>query len=541
MKIENPRITEETKLYGKVLELTIFAVLVFLVLSAASSVLAADSITYTVADPTGDWGYPSPYGMYPRGPGYVRMSLIFDTLVWKDRKGIIPALAESWNYISEENAYIFNLRKDVSWHDGEKFTAADVVFTFNYIREHPWSWVDSNIVREAQETDEYVVRIYLNRTYAPFLMNVAGTLPIIPKHIWEGTENPAQFRAKEALTGTGPYRLADYNKAQGTYLYKSYEEYYLGKPAVDRIKFIKMNVEIAPTALKRGEVNASSVPPDILDDLEDKGLEIAEEPPTWAAKLIINHKKEPLSSKEFRSALAYAIDKGKIVQIVKRGYAIPGSMGLIPPSNRAWHNPNVRKYEYDVARAKSIIDDMGYTMDKDGYYHKNGNRLEFELLAGSVFREEFSRIGELIKSDLEKVGIKINLRGLESKAADARIKNWNFDLAVGGHGGLGGDPVALNRDIIGEGFNSARYFQNEELISLLKRQLQQMDIDERKQTVYRIQDIYAQELPAITLYHPRWYWAHDGTVDIYYTDGGLALGIPIPLNKLSFLEYRKQK
>ena len=525
-------------MYKRLLKLTIFSVLAFSAFTMANSVLA---VTYTVADPTGDWGYPSLYGMYPRGPGYVRMSLIFDTLVWKNKEGIIPALAESWDYIPEENAYVFNLREDVTWHDGKKFNAADVVFTFNYIKEHPWEWVDSNVIKEAKEIDEYVVEIYLNKPYAPFLTNVAGTLPVIPKHVWEGVEKPDQFMSKEALIGTGPYRLADYNKAQGTYLYEAYDGYYMGKPEVDRIKFVKISAEIAPTALKRGEVNASSVPPDILDDLRSKNLEIAEEPPTWAAKLIINHKKEPLSSKEFRRALACTIDREKIVQIVKRGYAVPGSIGLIPQSNRAWHNPNVRKYAYDVARAKSIISDMGYTMDKDGYYHKDGERLEFELLAGSVFQEEFSRIGELIKSDLEEVGIKINLRGLESKAADARIKNWNFDLAVGGHGGLGGDPEALNRNIIGEGFNSVRYFQNEELVSLLKRQLQQMDIEERKQTVYRIQDIYAQELPAITLYHPRWYWAHDGTVDIYYTDGGLALGIPIPLNKLSFLKYHEKR
>ena len=75
----------------------------------------------------------------------------------------------------------------------------------------------------------------------------------------------------------------------------------------------------------------------------------------------------------------------------------------------------------------------------------------------------------------------------------------------------------------------------------LYRIVKRMDPEERKQTVYKIQDIYARELPAITLYHPKWYWSHDGTVDIYYADGGLALGIPIPLNKLSFLEYSEKR
>ena len=67
-----------------------------------------------------------------------------------------------------------------------------------------------------------------------------------------------------------------------------------------------------------------------------------------------------------------------------------------------------------------------------------------------------------------------------------------------------------------------------------------MNEEERRRTVFRIQEIYAEELPAITLYHPKWYWAHDGTVDIRYVKGGLASGIPIPLDKLAFMRYRER-
>jgi len=76
-------------------------------------------VTYTISDPTGDWGYPSPYLRYSRGPGHIRMSFIFDTLVWKDASGFIPALAEDWEYIEADNAYLFRLQHGVTWHDGE--------------------------------------------------------------------------------------------------------------------------------------------------------------------------------------------------------------------------------------------------------------------------------------------------------------------------------------------------------------------------------------------------------------------------------------
>jgi len=112
---------------------------------------------YTVADSTGDWGFPSPYGHYSRGPGYIRMSLIFDTLVWKDQNGYVPALAESWNMV-ESGAFVFNLRKNVTWNDGIKFTANDVVFTVNYIKKHPYQWVNSEPLRNAEAVDDYTVK-----------------------------------------------------------------------------------------------------------------------------------------------------------------------------------------------------------------------------------------------------------------------------------------------------------------------------------------------------------------------------------------------
>jgi len=58
--------------------------------------------SYAIADSTGDWGFPSPYAHYPRGPGYVRMSFIFETLVWKDSANFVPQLALEWNYSESE-------------------------------------------------------------------------------------------------------------------------------------------------------------------------------------------------------------------------------------------------------------------------------------------------------------------------------------------------------------------------------------------------------------------------------------------------------
>ncbi|RJS73408.1 ABC transporter substrate-binding protein [Methanophagales archaeon] len=507
----------------------------FSVASAGSETAKAEEVIYTIADSTGDWGYPSPHAHYPRGPGYVRMSFIFDTLVWKDTQGFVPALATDWKYLEDENAYLFHLRKDVTWHDGEKFTAEDVSFTFNYTKEHPSWWVDLKSVKQVEVLDEYTVKIYLKEPYAPFLNDDAGTLAILPKHIWQDVKNPSEFVNERALIGTGPFKLVDYSKAHGTYLYEANEEYYLGKPAIDRLKFVKVSEEMAPRALMRGEVNATNIPPETVEEVNGKGFTVINQSGNWNAKLMINHEKEPMASKEFRHALAYAINRTELVEIAQRGHAIRGSPGLLSP-NTPYYNPNIVKYEYNPQRAKDILESQGYQLKEDGYYWKEGETLELELITAPRFG--FERVAEIIARQLGEAGIKVSVRSLEWKTLDSRVISQQFDLAVSGHGGIGGDPSILNKVILGKFGYSANYTKNESLNQLLEAHLREMDAEKRKEIVREIQKIYAEELPALTLYYPKWYWGHDGSVDIYYTMGGIARGIPIPLNKLAFMEYQ---
>jgi peptide/nickel transport system substrate-binding protein len=493
----------------------------------------SESISYTIADSTGAWGYPSPYAHYSRGPGYVRMSFIFETLVWKDDSGFVPALATDWEYLEEENAYIFQLRDDVTWHDGTSFTAEDVVFTFNYTKQHPYQWVDSSLVESAEAIDEYTVKLYLSQLYAPFLQDVVGTQPITPKHIWQNVTDPEKFTDAQAVIGTGPYTLADYSQEHGSYLYRAYDDYYLGRPSVDEIKFIKIAAEMIPAALMDASVNAGDVPPEIVSAVEQRGLIIIGEPYGWNAKLMINHQEEPLDSKQFRQALAYAINRTELVEIARRGQALVGSPGMIPPTS-IWYNPKTPQFEYNPAKTRQLLEGLNYTREND-YFTKDGQQLSLNLIAPADFQEDLEEVGQLIKKQLEAAGIKIDFSTLEAKTVDSRVAAWDFDIALYGHGGLY-DPSILKKVILGQGFISARYTSNSTLNELINAQLGEMDFEKRKELVWQIQEIYAEEVPALTLYYPNWYWAHDGTVALFYTWDGIGMGIPIPLNRLAFVK-----
>lgn len=108
-------------------------------------------------------------------------------------------------------------------------------------------------------------------------------------------------------------------------------------------------------------------------------------------------------------------------------------------------------------------------------------------------------------------------------------------MSIYGHGGLY-EPSILKRVILDEGFNSARYTSNETLNQCLEAQLTEMDAEKRKELVFQIQEIYAEDLPALTLYYPKSYSAHDGTINLFYTMNGVAIGIPVPLNRMSFVK-----
>jgi len=525
-------------------------IILFVIFSCmfTSSIGAAIENEIRIADQTGDWGHPSPYLAYGRGPGYLRMHFIFDTLVWKNETSdIIPLLAENWEYIPEEEVYIFNLVKNAKWHDGEPVTANDVAFTIEYMKEHPYGWVVLDSVDRAEAVDEHTVKIYMNGPYAPFMEDIGGTMPILPEHIWKDVEDPMDYVESGAFIGCGPFKYVDFSKEHGTYHYEAFNEYHLGKPNIDRLIYVKAGDP--QMALQHGEVDFAPIKPEMADTLTEEGFVVIAGPHYWNKNLMINHNKEPLDNIMFRQALAYAIDQDEFVDKSLRGYGKTASYGLIS-SESQWANPDVLDYPYDPDKAKEMISSLGYEL-KDGIFYRGNEPLAFEVLVsmiGTGGQSTPDRDGEILKNQLEKVGIQVDLISLETKIVDQKVINWDFDLAISGHGGIGGDPKILYEKVIQvpgskASPNTARYDKSEELNSLLEDLMHEMDPVKRQEAVFEAQNVYARELPAISLYYPTGYYAYnpDAGVEWFYTVGGIAKGIPIPQNKMAMIGSHAQE
>jgi len=495
-----------------------------------------------IGDGKGDWGYPNPYRHYPRGPGYIRMSWVFDTLVWKDREGYVPALADSWSYDPAKMAFTFNLNPRAKWHDGQPVSAQDVACTIEYFKKHPYSWISVDDVSRVEVQDPHKVVIYLSKPYSPFISDIGGTMPIMPRHIWQSVDNPQAYDDSKAFIGSGPYRFMDFNKAQGTYLYEAFGEYYRGRPKADRLIYVRSGQPLI--SLGNRQVDLANIQPDMAEPLKQKGLVVIKDERGWNKKLMINHKKAPFSDRRFRHALAFAISQQEIIDKSHRGFAMPASYGLLSPDHDMY-NPNTLSYAFSPEKARALIESVGYEKGADGYYQKAGQPLKIELLSSNITvagQSVADRDGEVIKKQLEQVGIKVDLVNLEQATTDSKVKSWNFDLAVSGHGGVSGDARILNEMILSKygagSVNSARFDEDPEVTALLEEQMVEMNEEKRKKIVYRIQEAYAQALPAISLYYPDSMSAYHPEKGIvwYYTKGGISKGIPIPQNKMSLIK-----
>jgi peptide/nickel transport system substrate-binding protein len=490
-----------------------------------------------------DWGFPSPLTFYPRGPGYTMMSFCFDTLVWPDSTGNLTGLlASSWEQSSDGLTWTFHLRPDVKWHDGEPFKANDVVFTYKYIEgKAPISpigagWYNMEVIENVKALDDHTIQIKLKKPYAPFMQQVAAVVPIMPEHIWKNVSDPTKYTDKKAAIGTGPFILEDYNKEQRSYKYSANENYFLGKPVVDTLIFVKIADPVI--SLKVGDIDEAGLTLDQVQALNNSNnFKIIEGPGYWIYRLRFNIPANSiLNNTDVRKAIYYSLDCEEIQEKVLHGGGIAGNPGYVPPYSK-WYNSNVTQYKYNPATANQILDAAGYDKkDSDGIrLTPDGKKLEFQLLYTSDQQESQGlanqRLAELVQSDLKNIGIKAVFKPGDMKTVDGLVNAGNFDIVIYSHG-TSTDPSRMFNT-----FPTATGWNNTEFMSLANQQTSTLDEKERKAIVDKMQVLIADNVPTIPLLYKNAYSAcnpekFDG---FFYTPEGIGGGVPTEYNKLVFV------
>nr|WP_321458478.1 ABC transporter substrate-binding protein [uncultured Cohaesibacter sp.] len=502
----------------------LMAGLSLLSLSAASPVLASDRLV--IAEAKGDRGLPSPYTHQKAGPAYIYTSYIFDTLLGQDKTGApAPALASSWTVSDDGLSYDLTLNPKAQWHDGKPLTAEDVAFTFSYMKEHPYNFVSVANVTKAEVLSPVHVRLTLQEKDAGMITSKLISLPILPKHIYEKVAIPERFTGKQATIGSGPYKLVSYDKAQGRYLYERNEAYYLGQPKYEQLAAIRMTPSTAIEAIANGQVDLyNSFPIEQVGAAKKAGLSVMTYLSNHPVKLLFNHQGR-FKQTEMRQALAYAIDRQRLVDVAYPGKGEVAETGFFQresPWHKDQHDPD---YKYDKEKASQLFMKQGWTFD-NGVWSQNGEPVIFQL----VTNKSFKKLATVLAEQLTDFGIKTETRIMEDAAMHAAFRECAFDIALETASTMG-DPDSVIFRIFSKSPKSDKYFVNGRMKKLLIDQAAASSVSERAAMMHEFQALYAKELPAYMLVNPLWAVVHSANVDPLYMNTGISFGIPMVIPK----------
>ncbi len=439
--------------------------------------------------------------------------LLFSGLIKNDpEKGFVNDLTFSYDVSDDQKIYTFKLKENLKWHDGEELNADDVVFTIKAVQNadyaSPMSRSFSNVTVE--KIDNLTIRFSLKEPFSAFL-NIL-TVGIIPEHIWM---NVSPFAAKLSEynlrpIGSGPYKFKSFvRERSGTirsYSLETNEHYFDKKPYIENITFrFYSNLEEGVGALNRNEVDGLSF---FSKSYEEKGGRKKDikyyslNLPQYTAIFFNLQRSETIQDKSLRQALAYATNKEKILA------EILGNEGLVArgpiPVGFIGYHPEIKKYGFSAQTAEENLDKLGWKReDGDNFRKKSDILLEVTLVAPDI--KEYINVAEMVKENWEAVGVKTNLQvEPASQIVQTVIKPRAYDILIYGEiisAGMDLYPFWHSSQAEDPGLNLSGY-KNREADGYLEKARASKDRGEKEKNLISFQDVLAEDMPAIFLYHP---------------------------------------
>ncbi len=438
-------------------------------------------------------------------------ALLFDGLTRIGIDGLPePALAESWQVDPGGEVYIFNLRRDVTWHDGAPFTATDVIFTLQTIQEASFTGdaALANLWRNVlvDRLDDYTIRCTLSAPYAPFLSAVR--VPIMPAHLL-GNISIDQWSTSpyaQQLVGTGPYQLEEL--ALDRAILTANDTYFQRRPFIDRIelRFIE-TPEAALSALARDDVQALgfSITPTLGQVALPRTVRPMTVPLDGYTLVTFNLRNPPLDDQALRQALAGSLNKDTLIEQVLGGQVARIDTPILP----GWwaYDPSVAWYDYDPAMAAQVLDEQGYVADADGMRMYEGAVLALPLITDS----DPGRVAtaEYLARQWTALGIQVEVEVLESAELRQRLRDHDFALALHSWSRLGADPDVFalwHSSQASSGLNYAG-LRDETIDRVLVSARTELDLGARNSDYRTFQERWVQVVPAIILYQPLYTFA----------------------------------
>ncbi len=444
--------------------------------------------------------------------------LQYDTLYQLDSNGVPqPWLGEITAISADGLSVTVTLRAGVTWHDGEPFTAEDVVFTVDYFKQFTQSRFTRALrpVEAAAVTGDNEVTFTLTARTPALELGVFSDVPVLPEHVWTGVDPTVEGTPDISLNiGTGPYQLVEY-VAEEFYRFTAFPDYWAGTPAANELVFISYaNISGALAALQSNEVDmlVGSVPPEQGDFLAlSSDIAITQGPLFTSEMINYDMTLPPFDQPAVRQALALAMNRQDLIDTIYLGQGTIGSAGWLHPQS-AYFNSAITS-DYDAAAANALLDEAGITdSDGDGVREFEGAPLTYDLLVPSNNALRV-RLAELVREMLAAIGFNINVAVVEQATWEEAV--WpGFDVRNGRSYALSmwgwsapiqADPFRIASLVHSDpaiGSLNLTGYANPTMDALLDELLVTTDTPRQQELLNEIQQLIADELPFVMLLYP---------------------------------------
>ncbi len=420
----------------------------------------AQTLNVAVSKPFSD---PTSYNIY--APGFDRSrsglgALVHEYLFYLNMETgeYVPWLAESYEYSDDFMAITVKLRDGVKWSDGEPFTADDIVFTYEMLRNNPamtWANEANKAVANVEKIDDLTVkfvlsepnpRLHLVREAFP-AVSVWSGITIQPEHIWAGIPDPVTFKNDPPI-GTGPYRLETATESAFTYVRRDDwwgTEVFGVTPAPAKVNFMHVGPETSVAlSLAANELDTPAIgilSPGAFVSVKERNPNVkawqTDPPYAWydpcPRGLMFQHDHEPWGDPLLHKAVSSLIDREQIVKLAYEGATVvadnvwPAYSGLQPYMDAISDIIAGGAVVYDAAAAEQYFTEAGYAKDSDGFWTKDGARLSPVLLVDSGSPENM-KVAQVIADQLTTGGVDVQLQPLSGAVVSSALLAGDWDL-----------------------------------------------------------------------------------------------------------------
>lgn len=443
-----------------------------------------------------------------------------------------PYLAESWSIAEDGLSVTFKLVEDARFHDGELITSEDVKFSLLASKtNHPFGMAMFGTVTDVATPDPQTAVFELSAPTPSLLASLQPLfMPVLPSHVLDdGQELNTHPRNNEDVVGSGPFKVASHVPGEKLELVRNDDYFIEGRPYLDKILYTRSrNTTTQVLELDRGALDYYPVAFLSSQDFSrlKKNPELTVHQGGHGAMgpiffLEYNLRKEPFDRLEVRQALAHAIDKTRMVQILAGGDE--EAITFIHKDN-PFYSDDVPVYEFDLDMAAAMLDEAGLTAGTDGI------RFSFALEMPTWGRNRQTIIAETIKQTFKEIGVEVDIRTHPDFGSWVnRVTSFEYDATLNETLGYSDPVIGVHRSFLCSNirpviWSNTEGYCNEEVDKLLQLASTTYDMDERKDYYAQFQKTVVEELALTPMLVPSFWTVFSSDVKNIPLEGWGAYG-----------------